>query len=136
VGRGAKLPNGLTQRQARFAELVAEGMEPRKAYGEAGYSIRGTAGSISRRVHDLMTHGQIQQQITEYREKVSEKVLLSLEEHLENLRRIAEDARAAGQYGAAAAAEKSRGQAMGHYVVRTREEGKLTIVISGKDAQA
>lgn len=136
MGRGAKLPSGLTVRREQFADLVGAGVEPFDAYTQAGFSARMGPAAIRTATWKMLKDPKIQQRIAEIREQAKDRVLLSLEEHLENLRQIATEARAAGQYGAAAAAEKSRGQAIGHYVVRTREEGKLTIVIQGKDAKA
>jgi hypothetical protein len=130
------LPSGLTVKQEKFRDLVVSGVAPVEAYRQAYSASKMSRGAIGAAAHGLMHHPKVSKQIGDLREKAAEKAQLTLEQHLRNLEEIAKEAREAGQLSAAAAAEKSRGQAAGLYTKRVQKEERITIVIEGKDAKA
>jgi hypothetical protein len=108
----------LTSKQMTFAQLVAAGETKSDAYRKA-YNVKTVkASNIAVRGCMLAKNPQIAEMISKLKDPIAHKVGLTLESHLYTLQEIALEARAAGHYSAAVAAEVARAKAAGIHVER------------------
>lgn len=116
---------GLTAKQERFCvEYVSNGS---KSYSDA-YRIafdcsRMKPASVNRRAFALKEEVKIRARIKELQDEVAERAMVTLAGHLEDLKRLRDEAREARQFNAAITAEIARGKACGLYVERTEVSG-------------
>ncbi|MSR16146.1 MAG: terminase small subunit [Gammaproteobacteria bacterium] len=105
----------MNERQRRFiAEYLRDGNCTQAAI-RAGYSARTARQAGSR----LLTNVDVRDALDVERAPVLERAKVTLEGHLAMLATIRDEARAAGHYGAAKAAEEARGRVSGFYVERS-----------------
>ena len=104
---------GLTERQEQFARVYATGtVTQTEAARQAGYSNPRHAAT------DLMQVPAVLERIKELKEELSIKFEVTFENHVKKLSEIRDAALDKGNFTAAVAAEKARGQAAGLYVSR------------------
>ena len=107
----------LTDKQEEFAKQVASGENKTQAYRNA-YGADPSNKGITARACKLSADPIVSERIKELRDPVVHKVGLTLESHLQTLQDIAMEAREAGHFSAAVAAEVARGKAAGIHVER------------------
>lgn len=110
---------GLTEKQERFCRIYAtEDVTRTEAAKQAGYGD-GTASWAASRFLNGRDYPHILVRIAEIKEELARKYEVTFDSHIRQLARIRDMALEKGNYTAAVAAEKSRGQAGGLYVSRT-----------------
>ena len=114
-----KREKGLTEMQERFCRIYAtEDVTRTEAARQAGYSDK-AAPVVGSKFLNGRDFPHIIARITELKEELSRKYEVTFEGHIRQLARIRDMALEKGNYTAAVAAEKSRGQASGIYVSRS-----------------
>ena len=105
---------GLTPKQEKFCQCVAEGMTQADAY-RAAYDCKPTtkAETIINKASALMKRGDIRATVESMRGPIREKAGITLETHLNDLLELRNRARDEGQYSAAISAEIARAKAAG-----------------------
>ena len=110
---------GLTEKQERFCRIYAtEDVTRTEAAKQAGYGD-GTASWAASRFLNGRDYPHILVRIAEIKEELARKYEVTFDSHIRQLARIRDMALEKGNYTAAVAAEKSRGQAGGLYVSRS-----------------
>jgi inner membrane protein involved in colicin E2 resistance len=110
----------------RMAQSLAEGKTGKQSYIDAGFAPANARSGASKLVKAnpaiLQRSRELLQQRVEAQRAVMTEIAveeaITLPSHLQVLARLRDEARAMGQYGAAIAAEKNRGLAMGYYIDR------------------
>lgn len=113
----------LTQKQELFChEMLKADQRASDAYKKV-YDVKaGTKdATIHRAAHELIDNPKVSARIRELRNMAATAAVSTLDQHMEDLKSLREEARAAGQFGAAINAEISRGKAQGHYVTKTED---------------
>lgn len=129
----------LTPQQHAFARLVASGENHSDAYRQA-YNVEEKTkdATVYSSASRLYYHPKVHARIQELRSKVDKRVLLSVEDHLEELAELRNTSVETGKMAAAVLAETNRGKVAGHY--DGRGEGKITAVFAipmkAKDSKA
>lgn len=104
---------GLTERQEQFARVYATGtVTQTEAARQAGYA------NPRQNATDIMQNPAVLERIKELKEELSIKFEVTFENHVKKLSEIRDAALDKGNFTAAVAAEKARGQAAGLYVSR------------------
>jgi phage terminase small subunit len=104
---------GLTERQEQFARLYATGtVTQTEAARQAGYA------NPRQNATDIIQSPAVIERIRELKEELSIKFEVTFENHVKKLSEIRDAALDKGNFTAAVAAEKARGQAAGLYVSR------------------
>lgn len=104
---------GLTERQEQFARIYATGtVTQTEAARQAGYA------NPRQFAVELMQNESVLERIRELKEELSIKFEVTFENHVKKLSEIRDAALDKGNFTAAVAAEKARGQAAGLYVSR------------------
>lgn len=113
----------LTQKQELFChEMLKADQSASDAYKKVYDVKHGTKdATIHRAAHELIENPKVSARIRELRGMAANAAVLSLDQHMDDLRALREEARSAGQYGAAITAEISRGKARGFYVTKTED---------------
>lgn len=113
----------LTQKQELFCqEMLKADQSASDAYKKVYNVKHGTKdATIHRAAHELIENPKVSARIKELRGMAANAAVLTLDRHMDDLRSLREEARSAGQYGAAINAEISRGKARGFYVVKTED---------------
>lgn len=113
----------LTQKQELFCqEMLKADQSASDAYKKVYNVKHGTKdATIHRAAHELIENPKVSARIKELRGMAANAAVLTLDQHMDDLRSLREEARSAGQYGAAINAEISRGKARGFYVVKTED---------------
>jgi hypothetical protein len=110
---------GLTEKQEKFCRIYAtEDVTRTEAARMAGYTDT-TAPIAGSRFLNGRDYPHILVRIAEIKEELSRKYEVTFDSHIRQLARIRDMALEKGNYTAAVAAEKSRGQAGGLYVSRS-----------------
>jgi hypothetical protein len=115
----------------RMAQSLAEGKTSKQSYIDAGFAPANARSGACKLLKANPTIRQrsrelLQQRVEAQRAVVTEIAIeeaITVQSHLRVLATLRDEARAMGQYGAAIAAEKNRGLAMGYYSER-HESGK------------
>jgi len=113
-----------------FAQEIVKGVSGREAYKIAGFSVsndNAADASASRLLRDV----KVQARIAELQQKAQARALVTLEEHIEQLKVLRDQAKTNNQLSAAIAAEVKRGELMGYYIER-RESTNTNYNISDK----
>jgi phage terminase small subunit len=106
----------LTQKQQAFLRAYLGGKDPSQAYAQA-YDIKTMSPkAISVEAAKLLNHPVIALAVQNFHKKEEVRTLLTLEEHMEELRKLREEARINGQTAAAIKAEELRGKLRRFYV--------------------
>jgi len=89
--------------------------------GSANYAYKHVFPGLSNHSYsgNWIRRPSIRKRITELQQKLQRTSMLTLQEHLDELASLRDEARAAGRFSAAITAEISRGRAAGLYVQRT-----------------
>lgn len=113
----------LTQKQELFCqEMLKADQSASDAYKKVYDVKHGTKdATIHRAAHELIENPKVSARIRELRGMAANAAVLSLDRHMDDLLALREEARSAGQYGAAITAEISRGKARGFYVTKTED---------------
>jgi phage terminase small subunit len=110
---------GLTEKQEKFCRIYAtEDVTRTEAARQAGYTET-TAPIAGSRFLNGRDYPHILVRIAEIKEELSRKYEVTFDSHIRQLARIRDMALEKGNYTAAVAAEKSRGQAGGLYISRS-----------------
>lgn len=125
------MAKGLTAKQEKFCvEYVNGGSKSfSDAYRVAFDCSRMKPASVNRRAFALKEDVKIRARIKELQDEAAELAMVTLAGHLEDLKRIRDEARKAGQFGAAVNAEIYRGKASGLYTERTEVNATAIPVI-------
>jgi hypothetical protein len=96
--------------------------------------------SVNNLAHRLSQKVEIRSRIKELQDEVAKAAMISLEEHLEDLKRIRDGAMLVGKFGPAVTAEIARGKACGLYKERmevsaSAEEPFNIVVFDGGDRE-
>jgi len=114
-----KKEKGLTEKQEKFCRIYAtEDVTRTEAARLAGYG-EGTAAWAASRFLNGRDYPHILVRIAEIKEELSKKYEVSFDGHVRQLAKIRDMALEKGNYTAAVAAEKSRGQVAGLYISRS-----------------
>lgn len=106
----------LTTKQETFARIFAcEDVTQTEAALRAGFS-ENSAASIASQM--LKLNPRVNHRIAEIKRELGVKYEVTFEKHVQKLAEIRDAAMTGGNYAAAVAAEKSRGQAAGIYIDR------------------
>lgn len=105
----------LTQKQEAFCLAYMETGNASEAYRRAYNSGGMSAPSINRKAKELLDNGKIAARITELRKPAIAKANITLEGHLEDLKRLRNAAVQDKKWAAAVQAEVARGRAAGLY---------------------
>ncbi len=119
------MAEGLTARQERFCvEYVNGGSKSfSDAYRAAFDCSRMKPASVNNKASKLAAENEIQARIKELQDEAAERAMVTLVGHLEDLKRLRDEAREARQFNAAINAEIARGKAAGLYVERSEVSG-------------
>lgn len=107
---------GLTPKQEEFAKHVASGLSQKEAAKKAGYK-----GRVVARGWMLMSdryYPKVVNRVREIKEELSDRYEVTFENHVRQMAEIRDAALVKGNFTAAVAAEKSRGQVAGLYISR------------------
>jgi|TARA_R110000824_G_scaffold95251_3_gene229114 phage terminase small subunit len=109
---------GITPKQEEFCRIyVCEDISQTEAAVRAGYSVK-SAHAIASQLLNGQRYPHVVQRIRELKQELSKKFEVSFESHVKKLGEIRDASISAGNFAAAVAAEKSRGQAAGLYIDR------------------
>lgn len=114
----------LTEKQERFCLAYIETGNASEAYRRSFDCKTASEATINRKAKALMDADKIGARIDELRAPVREKAQLTLEEHLNDLKRLRDKAEQEGKFAAAVTAETNRGKAAGLYVEKHEHTGK------------
>jgi hypothetical protein len=110
---------GLTEKQEKFCRIYAtEDVTRTEAAKMAGFGD-GTASWAASRFLNGRDYPHVLARVAEIKEELARKYEVTFDGHIRQLARIRDMALEKGNYTAAHAAEKSRGQAAGLYISRS-----------------
>jgi len=113
----------LTEKQERFCNFYIEKGSPSEAYRLA-YDADGMSdSSVAVEASRLLADPNIALKIEDIRKPVREKAQITLEAHLDDLKRLRDASEQDGKFSAAISAEISRGKASGLYVDKVEHSG-------------
>jgi phage terminase small subunit len=114
-----KREKGLTEKQEKFCRIYAtEDVTRTEAARLAGFG-EGTAAWAASRFLNGRDYPHVLARVAEIKEELSKKYEVSFDGHVRQLAKIRDMALEKGNYTAAVAAEKSRGQVAGLYISRS-----------------
>lgn len=108
----------LTIKQENFCLEIIKGVDQAAAYRTAFPNQKMSDKTIHEAASRLMKNSKVMTRLDELRKPVVEAAQVSLEQHLNDLKKLRDDAWASEKYGPAIQAEISRGKASGHYIER------------------
>ncbi len=115
----------LTAKQEAFCQKYVETGNASEAYRQT-YDAGGMKPtSVNRKAKELLDNGKIAARLAELREPAAKKARVTLEGHLEDLRKLRDLAKKKGQFSAAITAEVARGKASGVHVEHHRHSGSI-----------
>jgi phage terminase small subunit len=113
----------LTLKKDNFCLAYVESGKASEAYRIAFNAENMKPETIHKRASELLQEREVAGRIAELRQPVIEKAQITLEEHLNELKKLRDYALANEKYGPAIQAEIARGKASGLYIERV-ETGK------------
>ena len=113
----------LTQRQEDFCLAYIESANASEAYRKVYSTKRMKPETVNNSAFKMLQKGDIAARIASIRESAAEKVSMTLESHLSDLKNLRDAAVNDGKWAAAVAAEVSRGKAAGLYVDKVETTG-------------
>lgn len=119
----------LTEKQERFCLAYIETGNASEAYRMAYKPKKGSDATANREGKRLMDNPKIATRLEELRAPVREKAQITLEQHLDDLKRLRDLAESDGKFSAAVTAEINRGKASGLYVEKvdhTSSDGTMS----------
>lgn len=121
------MDNNLTPKQEAFCLAYLETGNASEAYRRA-YNTEGMKPeTVNRTAKQLLDNHKITTRIHELQSDAAEATQITLQGHLEDLRRLRDAATEAKQYGAAVKAEMARGKAAGLYTERVNLTGGVEL---------
>jgi len=114
----------LTQKQENFCIAYIETGNASEAYRRAYDAENMKPETVTKRASEMLIDGNIAGRVAELRAPVIAKAQITLEQHLDDLKRLRDLAEAAAKFGPAVQAEMARGKASGLYVDKTELTGK------------
>jgi phage terminase small subunit len=115
----------LTQKQEAFCLAYIETAgNASEAYRRAYNAENMQPLTINKRASELLCNSDIAGRLSELRAPAIKKAQITLEQHLNDLKRLRDLAEASEKYGPAIQAEVNRGKASGLYVERVENTGK------------
>ncbi len=113
-----RVEKSITPKQEEFCRIyVCEDISQTEAALKAGYSKK-SAHAIASQLLNGQRYPHVVNRIRELKIELSKKYEVTFEGHVKKLAEIRDQAMSNGNYPAAVAAEKSRGQAAGLYIDR------------------
>ena len=106
----------LTEKQERFCIAYIETGNASEAYRRAFSCERSKPETVNRTAKELIDRPKIAARIAEVRAPAVKSAQVTLEQHLNDLKRLRDLAETSEKYGPAIAAEIARGKASGLYV--------------------
>lgn len=119
-----ELSDNLTNLQRLTVLGVIEGKTQRQAYYDAGGKAS-TDESADSAVCTMLSNEKVRAFYDSMVSSAAEMVKITLKEHLERLKDLADAALADGKYAAAVTAEVARGKASGLYVEKVEHTGSM-----------
>lgn len=116
----SSLPD-LTAQQQEFVRLLLAGKSASDAYRGAYDCTNAQPNTIWSNASKLRADAKVEQWLLAGRTAHLGTAVLTKEMHLQELERLRELAMKAGNYGAAVAAEQTRGKVAGHHIERIQE---------------
>ena len=107
---------GLTQKQEKFCIAYIETGNASESYRRSFACERSKPETINRMAKELIDLPKITARLQEMRAPAVKAAQITLEQHLNDLKRLRDLAEASEKYGPAVAAEIARGKASGLYV--------------------
>jgi phage terminase small subunit len=108
----------LTPKQEAFCLAYTKTGNASEAYRQAYDASEMSAAAVEVEASRLLNHPKVTLRLASVQEKEEVKALLSLEEHMQQLRELRDRAVALGQMSAAIRAEVKRGELRGFYVMQ------------------
>ena len=106
----------LTQKQESFCLAYIETGNATEAYRRSYNASNMADTTVNRKAKELLDNGKITARLVEIRKHAADKVGLTLQQHLIDLKRLRDMAESSEKYGPAIQAEIARGKASGLYV--------------------
>lgn len=106
----------LTPKQENFCIAYIETGNASEAYRRSYACKKMKPETIAKRACELLDNGNIAGRVREIRAPAVKKAEITLEQHLNDLKRLRDLAESAEKYGPAVTAEMARGKASGLYV--------------------
>jgi phage terminase small subunit len=116
----------MTPKQESFVREYLLDSNATQAATRAGYSAR-TANEQGAR---LLANASVAAAISEARRKIAERADFTVDEHMDTLARLRDQAEKEGKYSAAVSAEMARGKVAGFYVDRVEMNAKVLGTVS------
>lgn len=113
----------LTPKQSAFVRVYVKTGSPSEAYAEAYDVKRMSPKAVSVEAAKLLKHPSVALAIQGFHKREEAKALLTLEEHMDELQKLREEARKEGQISAAIKAEELRGKLRRFYVEQVEVGG-------------
>lgn len=108
----------LTIKQENFCLAIVETGKPSESYRRAFNAAKMSDAAVAVEAAKLLKNPKIALRIEALRKPVIEAAQISLEQHLNDLKRLRDLALSDQKYGPAIQAEIARGKASGHYIDR------------------
>lgn len=106
----------LTEKQEKFCVEYIRTGNASEAYRQAYDASKMKPESVNRNAKALMDDTKIASRLEELRKPAREAAQLTLQQHLEDLKRLRDRAEEEGKFAAAISAEVNRGKASGLYI--------------------
>jgi phage terminase small subunit len=123
----------LTPKQEAFCLAYMETGNASEAYRRAYQPKTTNQATVNRTAKELIDNHKIAARLQELRQPAIERAQITLEQHLNDLKRLRDLAEASEKYGPAIQAEVARGKASGLYVEKLEHAGQgggpLTVVV-------
>lgn len=116
----------LTPKQENFCLAYLETGNASEAYRRSYDAEKMSDATVNRSAKELMDNPKITARVAELRKPAVEAAQVSLETHLNDLKRLRDLAEGEGKYSAAVSAEVARGKASGLYTENLNVSGNLT----------
>lgn len=113
----------LTIKQENFCLAYIETNNASEAYRRSFNAENMKPVTITKRASEFINRGDIAGRIQELRKPAIDAVQFTLEEHLNALKKLRDDAAMANQFSAAITAEVNRGKASGFYIEKSKLGG-------------
>lgn len=113
----------LTIKQDNFCLAYIETGNASEAYRKAGYSKGMSDKTVNEAANRLLKNSKVIARLEALRKPAIEAAQVTLQQHLDDLKRLRDLSERDGKYGPAVTAEMARGKASGFYVERV-ERGK------------
>ena len=125
----------LTQKQESFCAEYVKCGNAAEAYRSAYKCENMKPESVWSLASRLMSNVKVMSRVQELRDAAAKEAQVTLEGHLEDLKRLRDQSVEAGQFSAAITAEISRGKAVGLYTDKVQADVKqdVRVVLFGGD---